>query len=47
MKLILNMYDHSVMTHMKFHHDVTSYGDLLPFDFLNFSDFSFGPTDPL
>ena len=41
MKLKLNIYDHSVMMHMKFHHDVTNYGNLLQFDFINFSDFSF------
>ena len=29
MKLILNIYDHSVMMRMKFHHGVTSYGGFI------------------
>ena len=35
MKLILTIYDHSVMMHVKFHVDVIGCGELLPFDCLN------------
>ena len=29
MKLVLNIYDHSVVMHVKFHQDVISYGGVL------------------
>ena len=40
MKLILNMYDHAGVMHVTFHLGVVSYRRDLPFDYLNFNDFS-------
>ena len=39
LKLILNIYDHSVVMNVMFHLNVVGYRELLPFDCLNFSDF--------
>ena len=39
MKLILNIYEHVVVIHVKFHAGFSSIEELLPFDCLNFNDF--------
>ena len=39
MKLILNIYDHSVMMHVKFHEDVIRFREVIALDCLNINIF--------
>ena len=40
MKLLLGIYDHGEVMHVMLYRGVTVIADLLPFDCLNFNDFS-------
>ena len=39
MKLIMNIYDHCVVMHVKLHWVLSAIEELMPFDYLYFNDF--------